>query len=113
MQKTTMTTCTIIGNRRVLHIHSLLVKTSDDAIPHRGVPATTLTDAGAPLGVCVGSEHVLGSLWALTIVVEGVVAFYVQGDAPVGKPYENGLLNLGGDRVYVAQDRIAPMPCLS
>ena len=98
-------------------VHNQLVytKTRDDAIPYRGVPVPTLSDAeeGAPIGICVGSKHVLGSLHALTIVVEGVVTFYAPEGVEIGALYENGLLNLGGNRVYVAQERIAPMPCLS
>ena len=97
-----------------VHNQLVYIKTKDDAIPYRGVPVPTFSDAeqGAPLGICVGSKHVLGSLWDLTIVVEGVVTFYAPEDVEIGALYENGLLNLGGNRVYVAQERIAPLPCL-
>ena len=98
-----------------IHGQLIYTKTRDDAIPYRGVPVPTLSNAeeGVALGICVGLKHVLGSLWSLTVVVEGVVTFYSPEDVGIGTPYDNGLLNLGGNRVYIAPERIAPIPCLS
>ena len=91
------------------------VYTRDDAIPFRGVAVPTITTAetGTPLGVCVGCKHLFGSLWELSIVVEGVVSCEMKESVAIGKCFSNGLLNLGTGRVYVSPEGIAPLPPLS
>ena len=101
-----------------IHNQLISVKTRDDAIPYRGVPVPTLSEyvnneEYTPLGIAVASKHLFGSLWELTVVVEGVVTFYSPEHAEIGHHYTNGLKNLGGNRVYISPERIAPMPFLS
>ena len=102
---------------RVAHnLNQLIyVHTRDDAIPYRGVAVPTIATAetGTPLGICVGCKHIFGSLWALSVVVEGVVSCDIEDESPeIGGSFSNGLLNLGAGRVYVSPERIAPLPPL-
>ena len=92
----------------------LYVRTRDDAIPYRGVfvPTIANSETGAALGVCVGCKHMFGSLWVLSVVVQGVVTYVTAENTAVNSYYSNGLLNIGNSRAYVSPEKIAPLPPL-